>query len=115
MNSARKYAWLLLASLTFPGLSLANDDAKGIPVIEKERMASHEVDASKMKFKPGKGLQISSTNGQFQLTTRLRAQMRYTLEQDGGEFAHGFQLRRARLLFTGHVFGKVLVWVWAWV
>jgi hypothetical protein len=92
--------------LALPGVSLANDDAKGIPAIEKERMASHEVDASKMKFKPGKGLQISSTNGQFQLTTRLRAQMRYTLEQDGGEFAHGFQLRRARLLFTGHVFGK---------
>ena len=106
MGSARKYTYLLMGCLALPNLALSNDDAKGIPEIEVERMASHEVDTSTMKFKPGKGLQISSVNGQFSMTTRLRAQMRYTLAQDEGAFAHGFQLRRARLLFTGHVFGK---------
>ena len=69
-------------------------------------MAGHAVDSSTMTFKPGKGLKVSSTDGQFSLTTRLRAQMRYTLEHEGGEFTHGFQLRRARLMFKGHVFGK---------
>ena len=107
MNDALKASFLaVVGSLGLSSMAFGEDEAKGVPVGEEERMAAHEVDASKMKFKPGKGLEISSADGQFKLITRLRAQMRYTLDQADGELSHGFQLRRARLLFQGHVFGK---------
>jgi len=88
---------LLIASMN---MSLANETAP-----KKEKSSGHVVDASQIKFKPGKGLEIKSTDGDFKLVTRIRAQMRYTLE-DAEELSHGFQLRRARLMFKGNVFGK---------
>jgi hypothetical protein len=63
------------------------------------------VDASKIIFKPGKGLQVLSEDGQFSMTTRLRTQLRYTLDNAGGALGQGLQLRRARLQFTGNLFG----------
>jgi hypothetical protein len=86
--------------------ALSAEDSSGIPVGEKVRMSAHAVDATKMQFRPGKGLQISSADELFSLTTRLRAQMLYTLEQEDNDLAHGFQLRRARLAFNGHMFDK---------
>ena len=110
MNSPRKTAWIALSSLMWclgtSTIALGGDETSSLPEGEKERMGAHDVDASKMQFKPGKGLAFTSTDGEFSLTTRLRAQMRYTLEQEAGELSHGFQLRRARLMFSGHVFGK---------
>ena len=72
----------------------------------KNNTSSRVVDASQIKFKPGKGLEIVSTDGDFKMVTRLRAQMRYTFNQESDELSHGFQLRRARLMFKGNVFGK---------
>ena len=46
------------------------------------------------------------------MSTRLRAQMLYTFEEaisdenEEGEWVQGFQIRRARLMFKGNVFGK---------
>jgi len=94
-----------LVALLHPFSALAGD-AVGVPEIEQKNMVPRTVDTSKMTFKPGKGLEISSEDGEFKMITRLRAQMRYTLEQEDGDLAHGMQLRRARLMFKGHMFGK---------
>ena len=40
------------------------------------------------------------------MVTRLRAQQRYTLIDNEEGVSHGFQLRRARLMFKGNVFGE---------
>jgi hypothetical protein len=65
------------------------------------------VDETKTRFRPGKGLHLESADGAFALETRLRAQMLYTMEAEQGErLVGGFELRRARLQFGGHVFGK---------
>ena len=70
---------------------------------EENSMAKRPVET--IQFKPGKGLEITSADGDFSLTTRLRAQVLYSLEQEE-EWSHGLQLRRARVQFQGHVFGK---------
>jgi phosphate-selective porin OprO/OprP len=57
-------------------------------------------------FKPNKGLEIKSGDGDFKMVTRLRAQQRYTLIDNEEGISHGFQLRRARLMFKGNVFGE---------
>jgi len=69
-------------------------------------MATRMVPSENIVYKPGKGLEISSDDGDFTMVTRLRAQQRYTLTEEAGELSHGFQLRRARLMFKGNVFGK---------
>ena len=99
---------LTVLALLFASTSVqaAEPDAQGMPEGEREKMAPHEVDAAKIHFKPGKGLAISSADGQFKLTTRLRAQALHTVVVDDGDVTQGLQLRRARLLFTGHMFGK---------
>ena len=58
-----------------------------------------------VRYKPGKGLQVVSKDGDFGLTTRLRAQMLYTLDKTN-DWTQAFEIRRARLLFTGNVFGQ---------
>ncbi|MEM6989825.1 MAG: porin [Myxococcota bacterium] len=59
-------------------------------------------------YKPGTGMTFESQDGRFKLATRLRAQFRYTLENEdeSGDTLHGLQIRRARLQFKGHVFNK---------
>jgi phosphate-selective porin OprO and OprP len=69
-------------------------------------MANRAVPAENVIYKPGTGLEIKSEDGDFKMVTRLRAQQRYTLTQAQGEISHGFQLRRARLMFKGNVFGE---------
>ncbi len=68
-------------------------------------MTARSVNVEDMHYKPGKGLVISSTDGDFTMITHLRAQYRYTLESED-DLTHGLQLRRARLLFEGNVFGR---------
>lgn len=63
--------------------------------------------AGKSRFVPGKGLTFASDDKQFEIATRLRGQFLYTIEDEhGADLAHLFQLRRARLQFVGHTFGK---------
>lgn len=68
--------------------------------------------ATKVRWRPGKGLEVNSEDGRFQLVTRLRGQFLYQAEdsfvsdEDPREFVHGFMLRRARVDFSGHMFGK---------
>ena len=74
---------------------------------EKRLMDKHAVDGAAVHFKPGTGLVVESSDGDFGLASRLRAQFLYTLEEDKGSDAEqSFQMRRARLQFKGHVYGK---------
>ena len=73
---------------------------------DTDPMTTRVVRPEDIVYKPGKGLEISSADGDFTMVTRLRAQQRYTLTEEEGDISHGFQLRRARLMFKGNVFGK---------
>ncbi|MCA9614758.1 MAG: hypothetical protein H6720_27280 [Sandaracinus sp.] len=75
-----------------------------LPPGEEERMGTHAVDLERLRFVPGKGLEINSADGAFRLRTRVRVQFRYTAEGEDGDWQHQFHLRRARLVFDGHAF-----------
>lgn len=99
-----------LLALALPAAALAEDEHPGVPKGETELMGKHDVDPASVSYRPGKGLTVSSADGKFSMTTRLRLQFLYTFEaepgDEGPEYSHGFQIRRARLAFTGNLFGK---------
>ena len=75
----------------------------------------HALELGSARYQPGKGLTFESKSGKFALTTGLRAQFRYTLhsqhddselEDDEPPLSHSLQIRRARLVFKGHMFGE---------
>lgn len=85
------------------------------PKGEVEMMADHPVEEEGIKFRPGRGLEINSADGDFQLRIRVRVQFLYTLVR--GEIGpreadepfglrNDFRVRRARFIFQGHAFGK---------
>jgi len=65
----------------------------------------HERPVESVRYKPGQGLLVESADGDFSLLTRLRAQMLYSLDKSD-EWTQAFEIRRARLLFSGTVFGQ---------
>ena len=82
-----------------------------VPASEIEQFKDAPVDGAKIKYRPGKGLAVKSEDDRFSLTTGLRVQMLYTLNHDNAEGAdpaltHSFQIRRARLVFKGHMFNE---------
>jgi hypothetical protein len=65
----------------------------------------HPVKEDGIFFKPGKGLVLESEDGLFRIRMKPRVQMLYTIEQEEQDAPQQlFQLRRARLAFTGHAF-----------
>lgn len=73
---------------------------------------SHPVDISAIRFVPGKGLRIESRDKNFALETRLRIQYRIDVNQSEEDFSDdedriqiAAMLRRARLQFTGNLWG----------
>lgn len=85
------------------------------PKGEDEMMADHIVDRGDIKFRPGKGVEINSTDDKFQLRIRVRVQMLYTVvsgepgpkeADEPDDPLNDFRLRRARFIFQGHAFGK---------
>jgi len=83
-----------------------------VPQKDRELLfGDHTADPTSMKFRPGKGLEITSKNDKFKIVPRLRIQFRsesqsQRLEGEEPDLTTSFQLRRARLQFAGHVFGK---------
>ena len=74
---------------------------------EAERVSERPVDLEAAKFVPGKGLEFSSIDGDFKLQTRLRAQFLYQGDLPADDdAAHYFMIRRARLQFSGNMWGK---------
>jgi len=88
--------WLIIF-LGFPSNSWAS---------ESGALYGRPVDPKSTIFQPGRGWGINSADGDFKWSARLRAQLRYTMQQNNDALTQGLQLRRARLAFTGHVFGK---------
>jgi phosphate-selective porin OprO and OprP len=68
--------------------------------------------AEPLTVKPGKGIQLTTEDEEFQLNVRPRAQFLYIFDTDFDvepealpDASHSLQLRRARLAMTGHMFG----------
>jgi len=79
-----------------------------VPEVDTKQMKSRKI-APEVKFAPGKGLTVSSADGDFELTTKVRAQILGSFEierEDGVERLSAVQIRRARVAFQGHMFGK---------
>jgi phosphate-selective porin OprO/OprP len=85
--------------------------ASAVPPHEARNMARVDANEADMEFIPGKGLAVRSANRDFALITRLRAQMLYDYNYQHDDAAGpqpdsmNFQIRRARLAFTGNYFG----------
>jgi len=79
-----------------------------IPPGEEARMEARPVDPERIRYQPGKGLELRSEDGDFRLQTRIRLQTLYELvnEDGGAPPAHQLTLRRARLAFAGSFFGE---------
>lgn len=110
--SRQALAGLALLSLALPALPARADDSVPrcealTPEGEKERLGDHDADLEGIRFRPGKGLSVTSEDDQFELVTRLRVQMlAAAADAPGEETELGLMLRRARLQFLGHVFGE---------
>lgn len=79
-----------------------------VPDGEAERMAPHPV-SDNVTFIPGKGIRIQSQDGDFSWTTNARLQaMGYFQMPDGngGASQVGLIVRRARIMFSGNIFGQ---------
>jgi len=85
------------------------------PKGEEAMMGDHPVGPGGIKFRPGKGVEINSEDGDFQLRIRVRVQFLYTLVRgnlgpreadEPEEIRNDFRIRRARFIFQGHAFGK---------
>lgn len=77
------------------------------PEGEGELKADRHLDNDKSRYRLGKGLSFESADGQHSMIPRLRAQFRHTTTNPEGEEAtQGMQIRRARLQFSGHMWGK---------
>ena len=78
-----------------------------LTVVCSTALASHPVDNELSTFKPGKGLYMKSKDGKFAMVPRLRAQFLYSIDdKNGSAMTQNLQIRRARLQFIGHTFGK---------
>ena len=74
---------------------------------EEALRGDHELDAGQSRFRSGQGLNFQSMDGPFALIPRLRAQFRYEfLNPDDGDASQAILIRRARLQFKGHMYGK---------
>ncbi|MBI2394552.1 MAG: hypothetical protein HYV09_33590, partial [Deltaproteobacteria bacterium] len=79
-----------------------------VPESDTKAMAARKV-APDLKFVPGKGLTFATEDGDFELQMKVRGQILGTFEIDrseGVERLGGVQIRRARVAFQGHMFGK---------
>ncbi|MFT5680230.1 MAG: phosphate-selective porin OprO/OprP [Myxococcota bacterium] len=102
---SQNFTFLSVLSLLVAGTAAADDTLA--PEWEAERVSKRPIDAEAAQFVPGKGLEIASVDGDFKLQTRLRAQYLYQGVMTADEDAeHYFMIRRARLQFSGNMWGK---------
>ena len=59
-----------------------------------------------VRYLPSSGLRIESADGNFALAPGAWLQTLYTLTREDEKSSQGLELRRARVLFAGHAFGK---------
>lgn len=106
-------AALLLLTSALPLPAWANPEAPppAPPAESPEKQPDGETEAVKVRWRPGKGLEVNSADGRFRLVTRLRGQFLYqaddTFAEEGPrQLEHGFLIRRARVAFSGFLFGE---------
>jgi phosphate-selective porin OprO/OprP len=103
--SSQSPACLTLFGLFLAGTASADDTLA--PDWEAERVSKRPIDIEGARYVPGKGLEIASADGDFKLQTRLRAQYLYEgVLPAEGDAEHYFMIRRARLQFSGNMFGE---------
>lgn len=79
-----------------------------VPDVDVRQQKARPIDP-KVAFKPGRGLSVTSADGQFEMNTKIRGQILGTFENvhaGDGETLLGMQIRRARFAMQGHWFGK---------
>jgi hypothetical protein len=87
---------------TSQALEAAGDAQARVSALEDAEAAAEE--SVSVDFAAGKGLQLTSPNGAFSLTTQVRGQFKARLEENGdGDAALALEIRRARLSFSGNV------------
>jgi phosphate-selective porin OprO and OprP len=90
-----------------PSPAVDEDGNPLLPKGEEERVADRPLNNAKSRYRLGKGLAFDSADGDFSMIPRLRAQFRHTTSKvEGGDVEQGMQIRRARLQFSGHMWGK---------
>jgi hypothetical protein len=83
-----------------------------VPESQLRLLEAEPIDLETVRFQPGKGLTMSSKNGKYSISIGGRVQLLYALDNDRDAepdvkpVTHSLQLRRARLVFAGNVFGK---------
>ena len=73
---------------------------------DEHNLGKHPAESEASYFKPGTGLVVTSKDGDFSIAPRLRVQIRDELHLEEEETTNTFGIRRARIQFKGHVFGK---------
>lgn len=96
---------LMIASLSMTALA-ADERINPRAPTDKHNLGAHPTDPEASHFKPGTGLIVQSADGDFMIAPRLRVQIRDDLTLSDEETTNVFGIRRARLQFKGHVFGK---------
>jgi len=100
------------ASAAAPAAATAAPSAEGdrnplLPEGEEVQTADRPLDNDKSRYRLGKGLAFDSADGDFSMIPRLRAQFRHTtVKVEDTDVEQGMQIRRARLQFSGHMWGK---------
>jgi hypothetical protein len=97
-----------VTAVAAPVGSAADEASEPVAPPPQPAVADEPTAVAKRRFEPGSGLTFTSTDGRFELTTKLRGQFRWTLDHEGasGSTLQSLQIRRARLQFTGHAFGE---------
>ena len=99
---------LVTAAMMLAAPAFAQTDAAPAkPAAAKKKKKKATIDYEGAYYKPGTGLTINSKDGRFGNALRLRAQFRYEGHgPDGAPYDHVFMIRRARIQWKGHSFGK---------
>lgn len=103
-TSARRF----LAHATFAWVALAlSPDAAAQPVappsVPPPTRPAPAAAAPDVSFKPGRGLVVTSADGDNQLGLGVRVQFLSTIQHTTEETLQGIQVRRARLSASGHI------------
>ena len=88
---------LSLASAGAQAQTLDDEGSFQLKFDVKERVVGPGI-----KYIPRKGLLVESSDHTFSLATRVRAQLRYALHDDGQALTQAVMIRRARLSLAGH-------------
>ncbi len=90
-----------------PGVLLSVVLASSLVVVRTHAQQPAPPDAGPtVHYQPASGLRIESDDGAFAISPGAWLQALYTLAFEEGKASQGLELRRARVVLSGHAFGK---------